>query len=228
MKKIISLLLAVLLVFTLVACTPETIVRELTYSEMKVIEDDIKDSLQEEFDRDLQRAKDALQPDIIYRDGKEYVEIEKIVPRELTKEELDEFEKDMQKEYDIQLKYAIDHLEPTIKEVEKEVIVNVDIPIEDKEYEFGYDICVTFVNDGDNYFHLKGIIKPTIIGTLFGANYNIELDKPNAAGATEYAFKNEEAYTVCYRTFGDKTDGFDSDYPGWLPTEAPEVKDEED
>lgn len=223
MKKLFILIVILSLTFVLTSCNSEPTVRELTRDEYKEIEDEITNEIQEKYDRDLQIAKDNLQPELIYLEGKEIIEkeviVEVLIPMDA--EDIQKIKDDLKIESDIQLQYAISNLEKEEIEVEKIVYVDRDMPIEGEDYEFGFDVCVTFVNDGDNFFHLKGLIKPTLIGTLFGANYNIELEEANSTGATEYAFKNEDAYTVCYRSFGDKIDGFDNLYPNWIPIEAP-------
>lgn len=224
MKKIISLLLAVLLVFTLVACNAE-----ISVEDYKVIQDEIRTEIKEEFDQKLQDEINRLEPEVITNtvyEKTEYITVYE--PRDPTDSEwkairddvIEEVRAEVTKDNDEWLSVEKDKLEP----IEIEVIKEVEVAIEGDTYEKSFITCVVFPKEGDPILLSNLTAKKTLTGALFTGSYRITLEEalPNGTKELEY---NKGTYTVCYQTFGEKIEGWDSLYPNFIPVVAPK-KDE--
>jgi Holliday junction resolvasome RuvABC ATP-dependent DNA helicase subunit len=194
MKKVLSLLLALCLIFTLVACTTEVpvpyevIVKE--YVEVEVIKE-------VEVEVEVET--------IIYEETK-YIEVKIVeyVPREMTEAELEvmriTIRTELKKVFDSDLLIAIENIEP----VEVERIVKE--PISNQVYEHWYTECIVTRPDKEPWTINNVSIKYTTAGQITGA-YNITLDKKDDTGASYFeGYTNDKNPYIC--TYNSKDNGF--------------------
>ena len=181
MKNILSLLLSILLVFTLVACTTEV------PGPIQLVE---VPGPTVYVDRVLTETVEVEK--IVYEEIK-YIEVEVVeyIAREMTEEELEDINDDIREElqevFDVDLQKAKDELEPITIEVDK----IVREPISNEEYEHYYTYCTIERPNKVDLVLTNLTIQYGITSAVTG-NYTVILDEVDDDGVKTRELNEED------------------------------------